>query len=80
MSVQEILTQAKADWTVTKHPLLGPEGQITPGFGIFRNDNQECLGVVGSKYTPTQNSHMAEVLMEAAGRNNVKIEPCRYAR
>lgn len=74
MSVEQILTQAKADWTVTKHPLLGPEGQITPGYGIFRNDTQECLGVVGSKYTPTQNSHMAEILMEAAGRNNVKIE------
>jgi phage/plasmid-like protein (TIGR03299 family) len=74
MSVQEILTQAKADWTVTKHPLLGPNGQPTPGFGIFRDDNQMCLGVVGSKYTPTQNSHMAETLMEAAGRNNVKVE------
>lgn len=74
MSVQEILTQAKADWTVTKHPLLGPDGQPTPGFGIFRDDNQMCLGVVGSKYTPTQNSHMAETLMEAAGRNNVKVE------
>ena len=74
MSVQQILTQAKADWTVTKHPLLGPEGQITPGYGIFRDDTKECLGVVGSKYTPTQNSHMAEILMEAAGRNNVKIE------
>jgi phage/plasmid-like protein (TIGR03299 family) len=74
MSVQQILTQAKADWTVTKHPLLGPDGQATPGYGIFRDDNQECLGVVGSKYTPTQNAHMAETLMEAAGRNNVKIE------
>jgi phage/plasmid-like protein (TIGR03299 family) len=74
MSVQEILIQAKADWTVSKHPLFGPQGQISPGYGIFRDDNQECLGVVGSKYTPTQNSHMAEVLMEAAGRNNVKIE------
>jgi len=41
MSVQQILTQAKADWTVTKHPLLGPEGQITPGYGIFRVDTKE---------------------------------------
>jgi phage/plasmid-like protein (TIGR03299 family) len=74
MSVEQILTQAKANWTVSKHPLLGPDGQVTPGFGIFRDDTKECLSVVGRKYHPTQNAHIAEVLMEAAGRHNVKVE------
>lgn len=74
MSIQTILEQAKADWTVSKHPLLGPEGQITPGYGIFRDDTKECLSVVGSKYHPTQNRAIAEMLFEAANENNIKIE------
>lgn len=73
-NIVEILDQAKANWTVSKHPLLGPDGQITPGYGIFRDDTKECLSVVGSKYHPTQNHQILEVLMEAAGKNNVKVE------
>jgi len=73
MSVQQILEQANANWTVSKHTLYGPQGQETQGFGIFRDDTQACLGIVGSKYTPTQNYEIAETLYEAAGQQNLKI-------
>jgi phage/plasmid-like protein (TIGR03299 family) len=73
MSIEKILQQANADWTVSKHGLLGPEGQQTQGFGIFRDDTKECLGIVGSKYHPTQNREVAEVLYEAAGQQNLEI-------
>jgi len=73
MSVEKILQQANADWTVSKHSLFGPEGQQTQGFGIFRDDTKECLGIVGSKYFPTQNREVAEVLYEAAGQQNLEI-------
>lgn len=73
MSVEKILQQANADWTVSKHSLFGPDGQQTQGFGIFRDDTKECLGIVGSKYHPTQNHEVAEVLYEAAGQQNLEI-------
>lgn len=73
MSVNQILQQANADWTVSKQSLFGPEGQPTQGFGIFRDDTKECLGIVGSKYHPTQNHEIAEVLYHAAGSQNLEI-------
>lgn len=73
MSVEQILEQANANWTVSKQSLFGPEGQPTQGFGIFRDDTKACLGIVGSKYTPTQNYEIAETLYEAAGQQNLKI-------
>lgn len=73
MSVEQILEQANANWTVSKEILYGPQGQATQGFGIFRNDTNQCLGIVGSKYTPTQNREIAETLYEAAGQQNLTI-------
>ena len=73
MSVEQILEQANANWSVTKETLYGPQGQATQGFGIFRSDNNQCLGIVGSKYTPTQNREIAETLYEAAGQQNLQI-------
>ena len=71
MNAQELLTASKTDWTVAKKPLFGPEGEPTNGFGIFREDNGRCLGLVGSKYTITQNSEVIEMLMDAAGTLNI---------
>lgn len=71
MNAQELLIASKTDWTVSKRPLFGPEGEPTPGFGIFRDDTQSCLGLVGSKYTITQNSEVVEMLMDAAGSVNI---------
>jgi phage/plasmid-like protein (TIGR03299 family) len=73
MSVEQILAEANANWTVSKESLFGPNGEPTQGFGIFRNDTNHCLGIVGSKYHPTQNREIAETLYEAAGQQNLKI-------
>jgi phage/plasmid-like protein (TIGR03299 family) len=73
MSVEQILAEANANWTVSKESLFGPNGEPTQGFGIFRNDSNRCLGIVGSKYHPTQNHEIAETLYEAAGQQNLTI-------
>jgi len=71
MELNELLTASKTDWTVSKRPLMGPNGEQTPGFGIFRDDNNDCLGIVGSKYTITQNHDIANMMMEAADTLNI---------
>lgn len=71
MNIQELLVASKTDWTVEKKPLFGPDGEPTNGYGIFRSDNKKCLGLVGSKYTITQNHEILEMLMYAAGALNI---------
>ena len=54
---------ARRLWTVSKHPLYGPDGQVWPGaFGTQRDDTGARLGVVGPRYKPLQNSQLAEAL------------------
>jgi len=71
MNTQELLTASKTNWTVSKRPLFGPNGEVTPGYGIFRDDSQDCLGLVGGKYTITQNSEVIDMLLDAAGVVNI---------
>lgn len=71
MNTQELLTASKTDWTVEKKPLFGPNGETTNGYGIFRADNNYCLGLVGGKYTITQNHEVVDMLMNAAGAVNI---------
>lgn len=71
MNTQELLTASKTDWTVEKRPLFGPNGEATSGYGIFRADNNHCLGLVGGKYTITQNHEVVDLLLNAAGALNV---------
>ena len=71
MNAQELLKNSNTDWTVSKRPLFGPNGEETPGFGIFRDDTHNCLGLVGSKYTITQNHEIVDMLMDAAGAVNI---------
>lgn len=74
MSIEQILTESKTDWTVGKLPLFGPGGEPTPAYGVFRNDTNTCLGVVGDRYRVTQNREVLELLFEAAAQVNVNIE------
>jgi phage/plasmid-like protein (TIGR03299 family) len=71
MNTQELLEKSKTDWTVSKRPLFGPNGEPTDGFGVFRDDNDHCLGLVKGKYTITQNHEIAELLQEAAAVVNI---------
>jgi hypothetical protein len=71
MNKEQLLTASHTDWTVEKRPLFGPNGEPTSGYGIFRQDNDRCLGLVGGKYTITQNHEVVEMLMDAAGSVNI---------
>jgi phage/plasmid-like protein (TIGR03299 family) len=74
MNKQQLLESSRTNWTVAKKPLFGPDGETTPAYGVFREDNNNCLGVVGSKYVPTQNEEILDMLLEAAARVNISGE------
>jgi hypothetical protein len=41
------------DFTVQKFPLAGPDNMKTPFYGLFRDDNSECIGnAVSGDYVP----------------------------
>lgn len=71
METQKLLTQSNTDWTVSKRPLFDADGNPTNGYGIFRDDTDKCLGLVGSKYTITQNSEVVDMLLEAADQVDI---------
>jgi phage/plasmid-like protein (TIGR03299 family) len=72
MQIEQLLEKSGTNWTVSKRPLFGPDGEPTSGYGIFRDDSNSCLGIVGSVYTITQNSEVVELLLEAADKINIK--------
>ena len=74
MNKEQLLESSRTNWTVAKKPLFGPEGEVTPAYGVFREDTNQCLGVVGSKYVPTQNEEILDLLLEAAARVNINGE------
>lgn len=57
MSWAQAMEMANLDWTVAKRRLVNPLNAATQidAFGIFREDNNQYLGMVGSDYTPIQN-------------------------
>lgn len=74
VKVHKLLEKSNTNWTVSKKELFGPEGQPTDLYGIFRDDTQECFGSVKSRYTPTQNREIVEMLLEAGERVNLVAE------
>jgi hypothetical protein len=55
------------------------EGYATPeSFGIYNTTNKQCLGVVGSQYTPTQPSELMSNFIDCLGSNNVGFENLQY--
>jgi phage/plasmid-like protein (TIGR03299 family) len=71
MNTNELLQMSGTDWTVSKRPLVGPNGESTPGYGIFRDDTDKCLGLVKSRYTITQNHEVVDLLQEASSSLNI---------
>ena len=74
MNKQQLLESSRTNWIVEKRGLVGPNGEPTPAFGIFRQDTNKCLGIVGAKYVPTQNEEILDMLLEAAARVNISGE------
>ena len=68
----ELLQSTGLNWSVSKQQLQTASGIITPGYGIIRNDNSDCLGIVRSQYEPFQNSQLAETIIEATDAMNIK--------
>ena len=58
---EEAIKVAHLDWTVSKRRLTwhlpdGSTGKVKSYFSMNRDDNNMVLGIVGSRYTPHQNS------------------------
>lgn len=68
--VQQLLQKTNTNWQVDKRPLvcIDEAGQVhsTPAYGMFRSDNNDCIGIVKAGYSIFQNSEMAETLLSAA--------------
>lgn len=71
--VLELLIQTALNWTVTKDALYTNAGESSGGYGMFRSDNRQCLGIVGERYTPFQNYQMVETIMQACENLNIPI-------
>lgn len=61
----EILYKGKMAWTAVKEPLFSSAQEPTSGYGIFRSDTRENLGVVGGKYLPHQNYELVKEFIES---------------
>jgi phage/plasmid-like protein (TIGR03299 family) len=65
--VLDLLTSTGTNWSVLDKPLFAKaddEILTTDSRGLFRSDNKENLGVVGSRYEVMQNSVLAETLVD----------------
>lgn len=62
----ELLESTGLNWTVNKEPLFTEDGKESKGFGLYRNDNQKHLGVVGAGYRVYQNHEMCEMMVKAS--------------
>ena len=60
---QAITEKLGLDWSVSTRPLFGGQGERTPFFGIFNDQNDNCLGVAKSRYTPLQNIDLIETIV-----------------
>lgn len=71
----EAMILAQLDWKVSKQQLLSPiDAELVSAWGIFRDDNNQMIGAVGSSYTPIQNEfafNFVDTLME-------QEEGCHY--
>ena len=64
----EALEETQLNWTANKLPLVHKKenGDLlkTKNFGVFRSDNEECLGIVGNQYNIIQNSELVETIID----------------
>ncbi len=57
---KDAMIAAGLQWTVDKQSLYDRNGNATGVFGIFRSDNNVCLGAVGDVYATIQNQFAFE--------------------
>lgn len=71
--VLDTLIETNTNWTVEKKQLISIDGIETDRFGVFRNDNNKCLGVVGKGYQLYQNYQLTEELYRATERIGLHV-------
>lgn len=72
--INDLLSRYGLAWTVSKQPLVLPNGTATPYFGVVRDDNNTCFNTVKEGYTPYQNDKLAELVLRIAGETGYSID------
>lgn len=62
-AVAELLEKFGLRWSVSKQPLMLPDGSETPFLAVVRDDTNQALTTCKDGYTPFQNSELAELLI-----------------
>lgn len=81
-SVDEMLKQAKLDWTISKQPLHysdkgkedEPNRKVDKYFALVRSSDGKCLDVAGHHYRPVQNSDAFKFFNEFVEAGKAKME------
>lgn len=60
-------------WSVSKQPLLLPDGTTTPYQAIVRDDNKAVFTTCKEGYVPYQNSELAELLIRISDKTGYEI-------
>lgn len=65
-------------WTAEKKPLFAKANDgnelLTDSFGVFRSDNNDCLGICKDRYEIFQNSELAQTIVDASGDLNLEVK------
>jgi phage/plasmid-like protein (TIGR03299 family) len=72
LTAEAALAQAKLNWEVVKRRIRVSDGKSFPDhYGIVRADTGDPLGIVGSRYTPIQNTDGLNILDPVIGEDAV---------
>lgn len=71
--VSEILDRFGLRWSVSKQPLMLPDGTETPYMAVVRDDNNSVFTTCKEGYTPYQNSELAELLVRISDKTGYEI-------
>lgn len=74
-TVEEAIVEAGLDYEVSLKPLFTSEGVEVPmSRGVYREDTQQVIGVVGNRYHVLQNRAAAETLAAVVGKDKAVFE------
>jgi phage/plasmid-like protein (TIGR03299 family) len=71
--VAELLDRFDLRWSVSKQPLLLPDGTETPFLAVVREDTNHALTTCKDGYVPYQNSELAELLIRISEKTGFEI-------
>lgn len=71
--VSTILDRFGLRWSVSKQPLMLPDGSETPYMAVVRDDNNAVFTTCKEGYTPYQNSELAELLVRISDKTGYEI-------